>query len=262
MEDGVGTGSRAPLRGRHLGRVVRRLLLGVVGLPLLLLLVLVVEAALATRGDRLPGPPLALDGRVGGPGRALRVVWLGDSTAAGVGASGPDAALPRLVAEGLGRPVALTVLAVSGDRVSDVVDDQLASVGEADVVFVSIGSNDVTHLTTRDDLRARYREVLAGLPEAAEVVLLGVPDFGGVPRLAQPLRAVAALRGRQLDGVVRDVAEDAGAAYVGIAGETGPAFRRDPGRLFAADRYHPSDEGYRLWAAAVLDVVRAARIAM
>ena len=183
------------------------------------------------------------------------MVWLGDSTAAGVGASGAGASLPRLVAAALDRPVDLRVLAVSGDRVADVVADQLPAVGQADLVFVSVGANDVTHLTTRGDFGRSYRRLLDGLPPGATVVVLGVPDMGSPPRLAQPLRAVAGLRGRQLADVIRSTAARNGAAFVDVAGATGPAFRRDPGRYFADDGYHPSDDGYRLWADAVLAVV-------
>ncbi|CAA9230521.1 MAG: hypothetical protein AVDCRST_MAG20-1103 [uncultured Acidimicrobiales bacterium] len=229
-----------------------------VGLPLALLgfvALLVVEVQLARGGTQLGGPPLDLDGRVGrdaGPG--LRVLWLGDSTAAGVGVDDPADALPTLVAAALGRPVELEVSAVSGDRVGDVVDDQLPATHrvEADAVFVSVGANDVTHLTSREDFAGRYRALLGRLPPSAEVVLLGVPDMGAVPRLAQPLRAVAGFRGRELDEVVREVAAEAGATYVGIAAATGPTFRVEAGRMFAADEYHPSAAGYRLWADAVL----------
>lgn len=220
--------------------------------------VLVVEAGLARRGEMLAGPALELDGLVGGgPGSTLEVVWLGDSTAAGVGASGAPAALPTQVAVGLERPVDLSVLARSGATVTDVVERQLPALAglDPDLVFVSVGANDVTHLISRSDFKRRYRRLVAGLPESAQVVLLGVPDMGAIPRLAQPLRAVAGFRGRQLDDVVREVAEDTGSAYVDIAGETGPALRREPERFFAADRYHPSGAGYELWAQAVLDVV-------
>ena len=58
--------------------------------------------------------------------------------------------------------------------------------------------------------------------------------------------------GGTLDAVIHDLASAGGHPYVDIAGETGPAFRRDPGRLFAADDYHPSDAGYRRWADAVV----------
>ena len=207
------------------------------------------EVELARRAPQLPDEPLALDGRIGSGPPVRQVVWLGDSTAAGVGASGPDAALPRLVAADLPGTVELTVLAVSGARIGDVVDEQLPLVEDADLVFVSAGANDVTHLTRLSDVRSRYRRLLAGLP--GDVVVLGVPDMGSIPRLLQPLRAITGWRGRAVDDAVRDVAEEAGATYVDIAGETGPAFRDDPGRLFAGDDYHPSDDGYRLWADAV-----------
>ena len=206
----------------------------------------------------LEGPPIAFDGRVGdGAGAPLRVLWLGDSTAAGVGVDERDDALPTVVAGRLDRPVDLEVRAVSGARVGDVADDQVppAAQVEADVVFVSVGANDVTHLTSRDDFRDRYRSLLDRLVRTREVVLLGVPDMGAVPRLAQPLRAVAGFRGRELDEVVRDVAAEAGATYVPIAAATGPAFRAQPARMFAADDYHPSPAGYRLWADAVLAAV-------
>lgn len=234
--------------GRRLALFLVVALLGFVGL-------LVVEVALARRGPVLDGGPLELDGRVGpSAGEPLRALWLGDSTAAGVGAGTSADALPTVVAEGLGGPVDVTVLALSGDRVGDVIDDQVPEVTELDpdVVFVSVGANDVTHLTTRDDFRARYRKLLAGLPAGVEVVLLGVPDMGAVPRLAQPLRAVIGFRGRELDEVVREVAAEVGATYVPIATATGPAFRREPDRMFAADEYHPSAAGYRLWSDAVL----------
>jgi lysophospholipase L1-like esterase len=233
----------------------RRAVLAALALPVALVVVLAVEVAVARRGPVLDGEPLRLDGPVGPlTGTALRVVWLGDSTAAGVGVDDPGDALPVVVARELGVAVDLTVLAVSGARVADVVDEQLPAVAalEPDVVLVSVGANDVTHLTSRDDLADRYRQLVGGLPDRAAVVLLGVPDMGSVPRLAQPLRAVAGFRGRQLDEVVREVARDVGATYVPIARATGPAFRREPDRMFAADEYHPSAAGYRLWADAVI----------
>ena len=127
-----------------------------------------------------------------------------------------------------------------------------------DLVVVDVGSNDVTHLTRSGDFRDRYEAVLDRLPDAAAVVLLGVPDMGSVTRLAQPLRFIAGVRGGTLDRVVAEVARDRDLLYVDIAGETGPSFRADPGRYLAADRYHPSDAGYRLWADATVPLVERA----
>lgn len=213
---------------------------------------------MARRGRSVAGPPPGLDGCVAcsEPGAVppLRMVWLGDSTAAGVGATTADSALPRQVAARLGRPVQLTVLARSGARIGDVVDEQLPQLADLrpELVVVSVGSNDVTHLTGAGAYRDRWRRLVP--PPDAVLIALGIPDMGSPPRLPQPLRALVGWRARRLDrwGAVR-LAEENRATYVDIAGETGPAFRQDPERYFAEDRYHPSDAGYRLWADAVVD---------
>lgn len=239
-----------------MGRRLLRLLGVVAAVAALVATVLVVEVELARRGPELTDDePLDLDGLVGArrPGAVEHVVWLGDSTAAGVGASGRAGALPRQVARAAGHPVDLTVLAVSGDRVADVLADQVGAVpARTETVYVSVGANDAVHLTRAGDFRRRYVEVLDALPAGVDrVVLLGVPDLGSTPRFAQPLRFLAGVRGGTLDAVIADLADAPGRTYVDIAGETGPAFRRRPGRFFAADDYHPDDDGYGLWAGAV-----------
>jgi acyl-CoA thioesterase-1 len=244
-----------------LRRRTRRALLGAAAVPIVVIAVLGAEVLLARRGTDLPqGPPLAHDGHIGGPGAALRMVWLGDSTAAGEGATSADGAIPRRVAVALDRPVDLYVLAASGHRLADVLQYQLGRVAalHPDVVLVSVGANDVTHLTQKGTFHAEYERLVDGLPAGVRLVVLGVPDMGAPPRFAQPLRAVAGWRGRTLDGVARSVARERGAVYVDIAGETGPAMRQDTARYFAKDRYHPSDDGYRLWADAVVARLRPA----
>ncbi|HEX6380575.1 MAG TPA: SGNH/GDSL hydrolase family protein [Acidimicrobiia bacterium] len=215
--------------------------------------VLVVEIQLARGGTRLPDLELVLDR----PGEGRRVVWLGDSTAAGVGASNSAGALPSQVADGLAGP-SVSVLAVSGSRVADVLDEQVPKVAglEPDLILISVGANDTIHLTGRGAFRHTYEKVVRALPSGVPVMLLGVPDMGAIPRFAQPLRAVSGWRGRNLDAEVRQVAAGTGAIYADIAGPTGPPFRRDPNRYFAADDFHPSDAGYGLWAEAVLKVLR------
>lgn len=246
-------------------RWLRRSLVGVIAVPVAGAVLMGVEVQIARSGQDLPETePFHLDGRVGsGSGSPLALVWLGDSTAAGVGASSTDFALPRLVATAvsarLNRPVDLKSLAVSGDRVGDVLRGQVGEVpAGTDLVVIDIGSNDVTHLTSRADFRARYKAVLDRLPNGVAVVMLGVPDIGAPPRLPQPLRFLTGVRGGTLDAVVQQLARERGHSYVDIAGRTGPEFRRSPGRLFAADGYHPSDAGYRLWAKATVPVVTKA----
>lgn len=193
--------------------------------------------------------------------RPVRITWLGDSTTTGVGASSAAEALPGQVARRLGRPVELEVLGRSGARIADVVNEQLPLVQarppdqQPDVVVVSVGANDATHLTGNNAFRSAYLGLLDGLPRSSSVVVLGVPDLGSVPRFAQPLRALAGWRGGTLDWDVEQM-RDHGADYVNIADFTGPAFGADPDHYFAADGFHPDDDGYRLWADTVVPVLR------
>ena len=218
--------------------------------------VLGVEVEIARRGQNLDDAELTYVDE-----GSVRAVWIGDSTAYGVGVvDGTDG-----VASGIAvaRGERVEMLAVSGATMADMHRDQVPKVEalEPSRIYVSIGANDVTHLTSKESFGSGYRALLNQLPADADVVVLGVPDMGAPPRLAQPLRAVAGFRGRQLDGLVRDAVADAKArrsgatTYVDIAGPTGPPFRRDPDRYFAADGYHPSADGYRLWTDAVLAAV-------
>jgi lysophospholipase L1-like esterase len=222
----------------------------------------VVELRVAGIWPRVPEPGFELDRTVGRSGsrRPLRMVWLGDSTACGQGVHDADDALPLRVAAGLDRPVEVRVLARGSARAADVLRDQVPRLeGIApDVVLVTVGANDASHLTSRRRFARRYRELVRRLPDATTTVLLGVPDMGGaIPRHVQPLLAFSEWRGRCLDGEIRRIARDAGAVYVDIAGQTGPAFRRYRERLYAEDRYHPDEAGYRLWAEAVIERLRS-----
>lgn len=222
---------------------------------------LAVEVLIARQGPPSPPhPAVPIDVAAGPPGDAVhRVVWLGDSTAAGLGASCDLEILPMQVARLLGEPVRLTDLGHSGDRVADVLHGQLprAATHRPDLVFISIGANDVTHLTPRSAFRRDYAAVLAGVPASVRtVVVLGIPDMGTSPRIPQPLLAIAGVRGRVMGADVRALAaRTPRAIYVDIAGRTGTPFREDPMRYFAADLYHPNDAGYGLWARAVADTL-------
>jgi len=210
------------------------------------------RARISPRDDY--GPVLDL-----GSGTGPKVVWLGDSTASGVGVHRAEDALPRQVATMTGRAEQVISLAVSGARAHDVVAHQVGAVpADASVVVIDIGANDVVHGALTRTYRHQYEEVLARVPRHASVVVLGVPDMGSPPRLDQPLRSLVGWRGRAFDAVVRSLAHGHHLAYVDIAGHTGPSFRHDPARYFAADRYHPNATGYRLWAEAVAPILSQA----
>ncbi|MDE0801935.1 MAG: SGNH/GDSL hydrolase family protein [Acidimicrobiales bacterium] len=247
----------------------RRVLLPLAAVVLVPVVVLGVEVQMARTAPRLddeighrPIEATVSDEEASSTGERMRVVWLGDSTSTGVGAPRLTGSMAHRVTESRHAPAALTILGVSGAQVHEVVDDQLPELLERvadgdvpDVVYVSIGANDVTALTRRPTFRDLYRSMvdalIAAVPDA-EIVLVGIPDMGTAPRLPVPLRQIAGVRAAQLDDVIGDVAGETGLHHVDLAGRTSRTFSSDPARYFSLDDFHPSPEGHRVWAEAVV----------
>lgn len=249
------------------GRVAAGAVAGLVG-------VLAVEIAVAATAEYLPTDPgFTVDAVATPPGERagarapLRLVMLGDSTVAGVGAPDAAGALPVLVAErvalALERPVHVTGYGRSGARTRDVGVHQVPLLTPAaDVVVIVIGSNDVTHVTPFWVMEERTEAMLRAAHEQADapVVLGGIPQFATTPALAQPLRALVGAYANPLRAAqTRAAADTAGASFVDIAAQASPRFLGKPESM-SRDGFHPSPIGYGFWAdalaPAVVDAVR------
>ncbi len=197
---------------------------------------------------------------VTGEGQPLRLRAVGDSIIAGVGASEHSRALTGRTAEvlsrALDRSVDWSAHGRIGARSSDLLADLIGrmSPDPADVVLVSVGVNDVTGLRTTTTWVRNLTTIIERLREhspEAVIALAGLPPLSIFPLLPQPLRAVIGLRGRMLDQAAREVvAMYDGVVHVPIHFEIAP-------EKFAADGFHPSEESYVDFAAAVADAVLA-----
>jgi lysophospholipase L1-like esterase len=184
--------------------------------------------------------------------KPLNYVVLGDSTAAGVGAD-YEAGIAASTERELGRRFHVTMvnLAVSGAQMEDVRERQLPTAVSLrpDVVLLSAGANDVTHLTSvrsmRADLRAIVEELRAVNPDV-KIVVTGSPDMGSPPRIPRVLRALASHRTQQVNEMFQDEARENSLVFAPIAKTTGPLFREDRS-LFADDEFHPNARGYATW---------------
>lgn len=219
-----------------------------------------VQARLAGIGSAAAYPVHWLDGDVG-PAHpsAHRVVWLGDSLAAGLGAIAPDVTLPRLVASHSDRRTRLHVFATPGATSTDVVERQLPAlvqlrhglgqIGQkVDAVGVTVGANDIAAFTSR----RRFRRNVAAIAAAADdapLILVSIPALADALRLPHPLRALASVRGRWLDRVLRDAARGSGRIHYANVWQRPPWIeRRHRAHFLSGDRYHPSGAGYAIWA--------------
>jgi lysophospholipase L1-like esterase len=194
----------------------------------------------------------------------LRVAVIGDSTAAGYGvrtrAETPGALLATSIAAAARRPVRLTCPAVVGS-VSAWLDAQVEIALEdgVDVAVIFIGANDVTTGVTEAAAVKYLQDAVATLRGAgAEVVVATCPDLGTIRPIQPPLRWLARRWSRQLAAAQTVAVVRAGGRTVSLGDLIGPQFAAAPDRMFGADRFHPSDEGYRTAVNAVLPSVLSA----
>lgn len=195
-----------------------------------------------------------------GAGARVRVVVFGDSTAAGIGVSATGDTVGGRLAELLaatGRRILLDSVAVAGSRVDDL-DAQVARAlvhGAPDVAVFLVGGEDAIAFTPQAVVEAGLVGAIRRLRAAgASVVVATCPDLGAARNFGRPLREIMAWSGRRVAAATERATLAAGGVPVDLADRTGQVFRADPGTL-SGDGYHPSVDGYQLWALALYPAV-------
>jgi lysophospholipase L1-like esterase len=197
-----------------------------------------------------PKLPEAEGDRVGcaGSGSPLKLLILGDSAAAGVGAARQDQALAGALVNRLSErfQVNWRVHARTGNTTADTLAglDELAG-QQYDVIVVSTGVNDVTGGIAIGRWKLQLQQlhdVLLNRFGARLVIYSGVPPMGRFVALPQPLRAFMGVRATLFDQQLQTcVAGFPCAAYRAIDGEFDD-------RSLASDGFHPSEYAYQRWA--------------
>lgn len=202
----------------------------------------------------LPEPPGDRQGEAGS-GRRLRLLIVGDSAAAGVGAGHQDEALLGQTVSRL-QPhfrVAWNLVARSGATTKDTLDRlEALEAATYDVAVTSLGVNDAICMTTRRDWRrrqSRLRELLRDKFGVTVLIVSGLPPMHEFPALPQPLRWHLGTRATEFDSDLRaDVAADGRAEFIDLR------FEADVG-LAASDGFHPGPGVYALWADRVVRII-------
>lgn len=196
-----------------------------------------------------------------GSGHSRRLLAIGDSIIAGVGASHLSKALVGQAATALADlhscEVHWQALGVSGYDSTKILKHLVPQLPAAsvDYIVVSVGVNDITGLTTLFKWRRNYARLLDALhshsPDA-RIAVAGMPPLHGFPLLPQPLRAVFGMRARSFERVTKQIVERR--PYVE---HTPVDFDPDPA-LFAGDGYHPSEKSYQAFGQGMAEaLVRA-----
>ena len=193
-------------------------------------------------------------GRVGSGDRRMKVVALGDSVTAGYAVGHHRSSVAGQLAVRLADRCEATVDwqacamtgATAGRALSLVNAETLA---DADLVFVSIGVNDLKDLHSaarfRRELQTLLDAILAAAPRA-QVCLLGIPPLEHFPAFPRPLADALGWRGRVFDAIgVAAVQARERALRIETAEPLGP-------EMFAGDGFHPSPTLHAAFADAVM----------
>ncbi|MCF8043183.1 MAG: SGNH/GDSL hydrolase family protein [Desulfarculaceae bacterium] len=204
----------------------------------------------------LPEPEGPRQGELG-QGPELRVLIVGDSSAAGVGAEYQEQALSGRLAEALARDfrVSWLLVAQSGFTTQEVIDHlQVVTPQVWDVALSVTGVNDATSGCRPKAFLARQKRLVTLLRhrfQVKRVVLSGLPPMHRFPSLPQPLRWYLGARAQALDAAL-----ERWAGLQPVCDYLPLNFDMDVEDM-ADDGFHPGPKVYEQWGQAVAEVIKA-----
>lgn len=202
---------------------------------------------------RLPeadGPRGGLEGNQRSAITPARLLFVGDSSVAGVGVKHQEQALAqpaaRLLAQRIERLVGWQLVAKSGVNVQEALCLlQHSALRPADVLVTGLGTNDVTSQRRPQqflDDYARLIDTVCGRTGARSIVVTGLPPLRILPAAPQPLRWYLGCYAAQLDDALRNwLCGYPNSRYISLEWAAKPL-------EMARDRFHPGVGQYYHWA--------------
>jgi lysophospholipase L1-like esterase len=189
-------------------------------------------------------------------GVPLRILVVGDSSAAGVGVDLQEQALAQPLAQELAnrlsRPVSWQLLAKSGIETADAsVLLEADTLKPADVLVTALGVNDVTGQRSHERFIGNYRRLLDTARSRNGVTLFvanGLPPMHLLPALPQPLRWYLGQCAFRLDRALQE--------WVGTMPDARfLSLHWGGGGDVARDGFHPGPVQYRRWAGKLAEAI-------
>ena len=184
--------------------------------------------------------------------KTLNVAVIGDSTAIGQGTDSIQESFSYqylLQSNSLRNlKIKYTNYAETGARIKDILDKQLIF-EPVDLVFVSIGANDVTHLTAQKDFESSVASLTSKLQNLAkQVIWINIPDFISVPVFWPPLNYLTSNQAQKLNTITqKQVSKFNQIKIIDVYELARQPFLDNPDKYFSKDKFHPSKDGYQIW---------------
>lgn len=185
---------------------------------------------------------------------SLTYVALGDSLTAGVGVSKLEEAYPYLLAKyfaGNDNQINVKSRAVPGAKTSDILNGllPLGINDNPDIVTLMIGVNDIHGQINDAVFRKNYEEILRRLTSEtkAKIYVVSIPYIGSDSLLLPPYNYYFDAQTKEYNKIILELANKYQLKYIDLYTQTESLFKTD-GPHYSADFFHPSAEGYKIWA--------------
>lgn len=178
----------------------------------------------------------------------VNVLVLGDSTAVGVGARVKEESLAALFSNAV-RATNVENRAISGARVADLTREiELTTERSYRYILIGIGANDIVRFKSADEAALELTTAITQLPKYEHLVVYVAGNVGATQLFPWLLNKPYTELTLAYHEAFKRVVESERGIYIDLyePPERDP-FVRDPDRYFAADGFHPSSAGYRIW---------------
>jgi len=187
---------------------------------------------------------------IAGEGKPLRLLLVGDSSAAGVGVDDINASLgghlPRLLANQSGRPVEIEIIGSNSATAGQIRDNVIPHIKKRNFshIIVNIGTNDAKNFHTVKRFYKEFGTLLYALNARfprSNIIWSGIMDMQAIPVLPSPLNRILGIRSRALMACGETLCRERLATI--------PDGEWDPRESnFSLDGFHASTQGYQEWA--------------
>jgi lysophospholipase L1-like esterase len=179
----------------------------------------------------------------------LKLLYLGESPAAGVGVNNIKHAVSAQVAYTLAQSITIEwqLLAKNGIKIKELrFELQQIETLKPDICIVSMGVNDCSKLTPAKQWKAEVSGLISDLKLTGcrHIFFTAVPPMQDFPLLPAPLSWIMGYRAYVLNQVLKDICQQGEAHFLDFSGDLEPD-------LMSHDGYHPNKKGAELWAESI-----------
>lgn len=186
-------------------------------------------------------------------------ISLGDSLTAGTGVTNYEETYPYILATKMieaGVNIKFKNFSASGYKTQDLIDELLdpTIAAKPDIVTLLIGINDIHNHIGRIQFKKNYQYILDKLTKetSAKIYLINIPYIGSNSAIIPPLDYYFETETNEYNKIIKELATQYNLPYIDLNSAEKDLFKTD-GPHYAADSFHPSAIGYKLWANIIYD---------